>query len=51
MTPLKQASEDLVTLKPVGLSFALLLLCGYAMVTLGWTFRARAPPRRVCFSV
>jgi hypothetical protein len=36
MTSWKQTKEDLATLAPVGLSFALLLLCGFAMSTLGW---------------
>jgi hypothetical protein len=36
MTSWKQTQEDLSTLAPVGLSFALLLLCGLAMSQLCW---------------
>ena len=39
MTSWKQTKEDLATLAPVGLSFALLLLCGVAMSRLGWHLR------------
>ena len=39
MTSWKQTKEDLATLAPVGLSFALLLSCGLAMSTLGWSLK------------
>jgi hypothetical protein len=40
MTWWNQIKEDLATLAPVGLSFALLLVCGLAMSTLGWRLQS-----------